>query len=71
MNSSNNKDAIPFQVQHLIDSMLNTRDNVYVRGNFRNRLAMIRDEIDKAIKTYDNNVYTADMQHRRKKEKSS
>lgn len=47
---------VPFQVQHLLDSLLNKKDNVYVRQNFRMRLESIRSEIDTAIKTYDNEV---------------
>lgn len=68
--SISNKDAVPFQVQHLIQSMLNKGDNVYVRGNFRTRLSVIRDEIDAAIKLYDGDVFTADIQHKRKKERT-
>lgn len=47
---------VPFQVQHLIDSMLNTRDNVYLRGNFRTRLDYIREQINLAINKYDKEV---------------
>jgi hypothetical protein len=50
---------VPFQVQHLIDSMLNNRDNVYLRGNFRSRLDYIREQINTAIKKYDNEVLLA------------
>jgi hypothetical protein len=57
---------VPFQVQHLIDSMLSPKDNVFVRGNFRTRLVTIRDEIDKAIKDYDKESFSADQQLRRK-----
>lgn len=59
------KDAIPFQVQHLIDSMLNPKDNVYVRGNYRNRLDTIQTTINAAIKKYDSEVYVADQQKRK------
>lgn len=50
---------VPFQVQHLIDSMLNTRDNVYLRGNYRARLDYIREQINTSIKKYDNEVLMA------------
>lgn len=56
---SNNN--VPYQVQQIIESMLNNKDNVYIRGNYRNRLDIIRTEIDKAIKRYDNEVYMADV----------
>jgi len=50
------KENIPFQLQHILDSMLNPKENVYVRGNYRNRLDIIRTEINKAIAKYDNEV---------------
>jgi len=59
-------DAVPFQVQHLIDSMLNSKDNVFVRGNFRTRLVTIRDEIDKALKDYDRESFSISEQLKRK-----
>lgn len=54
-------DNVPFQVQNIIDGMLNKKDNVYVRGNYRSRLDIIRTEIDKAIRVYDNEKYAADI----------
>jgi len=48
--------AVPFQVEHLIKSMLNKNDNLYVRGNFKARLMHLQEVIDKAIKTYDNEM---------------
>ena len=50
---------VPFQVQHLIDSMLNTKDNVYLRGNFRARLDYVREQINSAISKYDKEVMLA------------
>jgi hypothetical protein len=47
---------VPFQVQNLLDSLLNTKDNVYVRQNFRMRLDSIRREIDTAIRKFDNEI---------------
>ena len=60
MNRKETQANVPFQVQHLIDSMLNQRDNVYVRGNYRARLDYIREQLDLAIKKYDNEVALAD-----------
>lgn len=57
----NPKDAVPFQVQHIIDSMLSPKDNVFVRGNFRTRLDIIRTVIDAAIKKYDNESFFANQ----------
>lgn len=67
MTDNSRKDAIPFQIQHLIDSMLNNKDNVYVRGNYRTRLDVIRSEINEAIKTYDSEVFAADTYKRKRK----
>lgn len=44
---------MPFQIQTIIDSMLNKSDNVHLRGNYRVRLETIKGEIDKALKLYD------------------
>lgn len=52
---------IPFQIQHIIDGMLNEKDNVYLRGNYRLRLDAINREITKAIQKYDNQVNMANM----------
>lgn len=56
---------VPFQVQHLIDSMLNSRDNVYLRGNFRSRLDYIREQINTAVKKYDNEVLLANASNKK------
>jgi len=47
---------VPFQVQNLLDSLLNKKDNVYVRQNFRMRLDAIRREIDTAIREFDHEI---------------
>jgi Fic family protein len=59
------KDNIPFQIQNILDSMLNPKENIYVRGNYRNRLDIIRTEINKAIVKYDNEVIAADFKKRK------
>jgi len=61
---------VPFQVQHLIDSMLNTRDNVYLRGNFRSRLDYIREQIDASIRKYDNEVAFAGTTEKSRKKRA-
>lgn len=48
--------VIPYQVQSLLEGLLNKRDNVHVRANYRMRLDTIRREIDNAIRSYDNEV---------------
>ena len=51
------KQEIPFQIEHLINSLLNKNDNVHVRGNYRDRLIDIKNAIDNAVKKYDNEAY--------------
>jgi len=58
---------IPYQVSTIIESLNNNKENVHLRGNYRMRLALIRDEIDKAIRRYDNEVLLADASKGRKK----
>jgi len=58
---------IPYQVATIIESLNNNKENVHLRGNYRMRLALIRDEIDKAIRRYDNEVLLADASKGRKK----
>ena len=48
---------VPFQIEHLINSLLNKSENVHIRGNYRARLETIKETIDKAIKKYDNEAY--------------
>jgi hypothetical protein len=48
---------VPFQIEHLIKSLLNKSENVHIRGNYRERLVNIKDAIDKAVKMYDNEAY--------------
>lgn len=67
---SNDKVNVPFQLQQIIDGMLNAKDNVYVRGNYRNRLDSIRSEIDNAIRKYDNELYLADVGKSSKKKRA-
>lgn len=56
MNRKETQANVPFQVQHLIDSMNNPRDNIYIRGNYRARLDYIREQIDFAINKYDTDL---------------
>lgn len=48
---------VPFQIEHLINSLLNKNENVHIRGNYRQRLVNIQEALDKAIKKYDNELY--------------
>ena len=53
MNKSNN---VPYQVQQIIEGLLNSKDNVYVRGNYRMRLDEIKMVIEQAMRKYDNEL---------------
>lgn len=67
MNNDNDTSAeLPFQVQNLIDQMLNKSDNLYIRGNFRSRLGQIAKAVDQAIKKYDNELMVTNISKNRK-----
>ena len=68
-NMKNDNDVgveLPFQVQNLIDQMLNKSDNLYIRGNFRSRLGQITKAVDQAIKKYDNELMVTNISKNRK-----
>ena len=56
MSKEENQFDIPFQVQSLITTMRDKKERVHVRGNYRQRLAAIKNAIDKAIIDYDNEM---------------
>ena len=70
MNKKEAQANVPFQVQHLIDSMLNPKDNVHLRGNFRGRLDYIREQIEYAIRRYDNEVILSGATEKSKKKRA-
>ena len=57
---------VPFQIEHLINSLLNKKESVYIRGNYRQRLVSIQEALDKALKKYDNELLIANSQGKRK-----
>lgn len=57
---------VPFQVEQIIRSMLNPQENVYLRGNYRARLDVIQDSINKAIKKYDQEIMFSDATKRKR-----
>lgn len=59
------KQDIPFQIEHLINSLLNKNENVHIRGNYRERLVNINEAIDKALKMYDNEAYISKVRKKR------
>jgi metal-responsive CopG/Arc/MetJ family transcriptional regulator len=56
---------VPFQIEHLINSLLNQKENVHIRQNYRNRLETIKDAIDKSLKKYDNELYMTNTKKKR------
>lgn len=58
---------VPFQIEHLINSLLNKSENVYIRQNYRVRLESIKEAIDKSLKKYDNELYIANTQGKKKR----
>jgi hypothetical protein len=57
-------DNVPNQVGTLIKAMLGT-DNIYIRGNYRSRLAAVRDSIDSAIREYDKEVASSQIKKKK------
>ena len=57
---------VPFQVEQIIKSMLNPQENIYLRGNYRARLDVIQDSINKAIKRYDQEIMFVDVSKRKR-----
>jgi hypothetical protein len=56
---------VPFQIEHLINSLLNKNENIHIRGNYRMRLEVIKEAIDKSIKKYDNELYVSNTRKKR------
>lgn len=56
---------VPFQIEHLINSLLNQKENVHIRQNYRNRLVTIQEALDKAIRLYDNELYMANSKRKK------
>jgi len=59
------KPDIPFQIEHLINNLLNQKENIHLRQNYRQRLVNIQEAIDKALKKYDNELYMANTRKKR------
>lgn len=64
---SNREFGVPYQLQQIIDNLLNTKDNVYLRVNFKNRLDVIKTEIEKALIKFDKELKAADNSLKDKK----
>lgn len=58
---------LPFQVESVIESMMNKKDPAHIRYNYRMRLEGIRDAIDRSLKKYDEEMFMSPNQGRSKK----
>lgn len=67
---SNVSHQIPYQIQQLLESLLNKRDSHILRSNYRMRLDTIRREIDSAIRKYDDEVLLKTASDKREKRKA-
>lgn len=63
----NHSHNIPFQVENLLQNMMNKGERPHIRDNYRSRLSSIRDVIDKSIREYDNEMSMSRMVTKRKK----
>lgn len=50
-------DDVPFQVVAIINNLLNNKEDIYIRGNYKRRLISIQNAINTAIKKYDDDLY--------------
>jgi hypothetical protein len=58
---------LPFQVEHLIQNMMNKQERPHVRENYRARLKSIRDTIDAQMRKYDNEITMSNVSVRKKR----
>jgi hypothetical protein len=59
------KPDIPFQIENIINNLVNQKESVHLRQNYRQRLVTIQEAIDKALKKYDNELYMANTRKKR------
>jgi metal-responsive CopG/Arc/MetJ family transcriptional regulator len=56
---------VPFQIEHLINNLLNQKESVHIRQNYRQRLETIRDAIEKSVRKFDNELYMSNTRKKR------
>jgi hypothetical protein len=61
------ENLVPHQVQQIINDLLNNRDSVHLRGNYKLRLVAIKDAIDGALRKYETEVIMAEPLKEKKK----
>jgi len=57
---------IPFQVESLIQNMLDAKERPHIRENYRMRLESIRDSINKSIYKYENEAAMNGMKFKKR-----
>lgn len=62
------KDPLPHQIQTLIESLLDKRESVYIRANYRNRVVAIQRAVNEALEKFDSE-YVKQSEHVRVKRK--
>lgn len=56
---------VPFQVQSLIENMMNKQEKSHIRDNYRMRLESIRDSIDASLRKYKNDDMMQQVKRKR------
>ena len=63
--SNNNNNQIPFQVENLVTNLLNPKESVHLRQNYRIRLEAIKEHIERSMKKFDNELYMTNTRKKR------
>lgn len=61
---------VPYQVEQLITNLLNKRENIHIRQNYRGRLDVLRDIINKAISKYDEELFASNQPVQKKRKRA-
>lgn len=61
--------SLPFQVESLINNMMDEKQSVYIRSNYRNTLDNISRAVDKAVRHFDKQVHELANAESKKKRK--
>lgn len=56
---------VPFQIEHLINNLLNQKESVHIRQNYRQRLETIKETIEKSVRKFDNELYMSNTRKKR------
>ena len=59
--------SLPFQVENLINNLLDKKQSVYIRNNYRQTLSNIKEEVEKALRKFDNEYVAANNEEKKKR----